>query len=193
MPRSTSSSPQPRKPNGQFDNIVGSPPNPSPELPRTINREAESWENRYHVTFTNFHQQTIKETKRLFRSRPSQLDEDARKQAFQRWISQASAAYGMDEPRVIWDAEADYAGGGFYSPPRHSITLSPNRPSITTLLHEFRHALQAQDCGPGLVSKDLEVDARAWSLSLYYQCRPVLFQRLVREGRLLHINPQLFD
>jgi len=99
----------------------------------------------------------------------------------------------MEPPRIYWDEEADYAGGGYYRMHDHSITLSPNRPSITTLLHEFRHALQSKECGPKLVSKDLEIDARAWSLSLYYQCRPRLFQRLVEEGRILHINQTAFS
>lgn len=184
---------QPRRSNGQFASTNRTPPTPPPALPNLAQPNAgQSWEFKYHLTFANFHAKTIRETKHLFRSRPSQLDEEARKLAFQRWIVNASETYNMEQPRILWDEEADFAGGGFYRPSDHSITLSPSRPSITTLLHEFRHALQTHNCGPSKVDSDLEVDARAWSLSLYYRCRPSLFRRLVLEGRILHINPQVF-
>lgn len=184
---------QPRRANGQFAPTLHPAPQVAPPLPNMGAAPAsQDWEFRYHLRFQNFKQKTLQETKALFRARPSQLDEEARKNLFERWIEKVSAEYNMEAPQVFWDEEADYGGGGFYSLDSHSITLSPNRPSITTLLHEFRHALQAKECGPRMVSRDIEIDARAWSLSLYYQCRPVLFERLVREGRIFHINPNAF-
>lgn len=183
---------QPRRSNGQFAPQLSSAPASSPAIPQ-LPQASLDWEYRYHLRFQNFKQSTLRETKALFRARPSQLDEKARKNLFENWITSVSNAYGMEVPTVHWDEEADYGGGGFYRPADHSITLSPNRPSITTLLHEFRHALQSKGCGPRKVSRDIEIDARAWSLSLYYQCRPVLFERLVREGRILHISPNAFD
>jgi hypothetical protein len=185
---------QPRRSNGQFGSVHHAPPSATPTMPSSGNSEAKTeWEYRYHTAFQNFHATTLSETKRLFRSRPSQLDEVSRKNVFQRWVSKTSETYGMEEPRIIWDEEANYAGGGYYTPSDHTITLSPTRPSITTLLHEFRHALQSKQCGPKKVSSDVEIDARAWSLSLYYQCRPVLLQKMVRDGRILHINPNALD
>ena len=41
--------------------------------------------------------------------------------------------------------------------------------SLTTLLHEFRHAMQLNNLVAGSNEKfDVEEDAREWSCSLYY-------------------------
>jgi hypothetical protein len=44
-----------------------------------------------------------------------------------------------------------------------------------------------------MITEDVERDARAWSLSLYYKVRPKLFKRLVKERRIFHIDPTIFD
>lgn len=170
-------------------------PTSIPDLPQVPSASLSNapWEEKYHLVFSNFHQKTLSATKALFRSRPSQLPEADRMRAFEEWINEASHAYKMDVPPIIWDEEAKFAGGGFYTPQRHTITLDPEKPSITTLLHEFRHALQTKNKGPRRVSEDIEIDARAWSLSLYYQTRPSLFTRLVKENRIFHINPNVFN
>lgn len=142
----------------------------------------------YHKRFSAFHQRTVEATDALFASRPSQLSHGERDRVFRDWVTEVSGAYGMEPPTFRWDVDADDAGGGYYRPADHSITMSPNHPSVTTLIHEFRHAMQAKEAGAAQVSPDIEVDARAWSLSLYYQVRPRLFERLVREGRIFHVS-----
>ena len=65
-------------------------------------------------------------------------------------------------------------------------------PSIVTLIHEFRHAMQAQGKADVAITDNLnkvEDDARAWSLSIYYKVAPRMFRRLVREGKIFHITP----
>jgi hypothetical protein len=99
----------------------------------------------------------------------------------------------MERPAFHWDTAADNGGGGFYQRDNHSITMSPNHPSVITLIHETRHALQAKEKGAAMITQDVERDARAWSLSLYYQVRPNLLKRLVREGRVFHIYSTVFD
>jgi len=142
----------------------------------------------YHLRFRRFDRRTLAATDTLFSARPSRLEVAERGEVFERWVYEVSDIYSMERPDVVWDEEADYGGGGFYAPGNHTITLSPNRPSITTLIHETRHALQTKQKGAPMVSSDVEEDARAWSLSLYYKVRPRLFERLVREGRIFHIN-----
>lgn len=151
------------------------------------------WANSYHVRFRNFNRQTIQATKELFQARPSGLTSEQRHEVFKNWVDTISDIYGMERPTFHWDAAADAGGGGFYRPIDHSITMSPNHPSVITLIHETRHALQHKEKGAPMISQDLERDARAWSLSLYYKVRPNLLKRLVREGRVFHINPQVFD
>lgn len=147
----------------------------------------------YHKRFTSFDQRTLDATDALFAARPSQMSPAERDVAFRQWVSTVSAVYDMEEPSFSWDTEADSGGGGYYRLADHSITMSPNHPSITTLIHEFRHALQHKEKGAPMVDRDVEVDARAWSLSLYHRVRPRLFERLVREGRIFHITPDDLD
>lgn len=153
----------------------------------------EEWSRTYHLKFTNFNARTLEATKELFRARPSQMDPEERKELFKNWVDTVSDVYGMERPTFHWDTSADLGGGGFYRPADHSITMSPNHPSVITLIHEFRHALQTKEKGAKKVSRDVERDARAWSLSLYYKVRPNLLKRLVREGRVFHIDPTVFD
>lgn len=147
----------------------------------------------YHKRFTRFNQETLDATDALFSSRPSQMTQAEREVAFSAWVERVSQAYDMEVPTFHWDTEADMGGGGFYRPADHSITMSPNHPSITTLIHEFRHALQSKGKGAAMVDPDVEIDARAWSLSLYHKVRPRLFDRLVREGRIFHIRVEDLD
>lgn len=151
------------------------------------------WARTYHTRFRNFHSQAIEATRELFRARPSQLTQSERETVFENWVNTISDIYGMERPSFHWSAEADYGGGGFYRPSDHSITMSPNHPSVITLIHETRHALQHAGKGAPMISRDFERDARAWSLSLYYKVRPNLLKRLVREGRVFHIDPTVFN
>lgn len=153
----------------------------------------EEWARTYHLKFTNFNARTLEATKALFRARPSQMAPEERKVLFKNWVDTISDVYGMERPTFYWDTAADHGGGGFYRLSDHSITMSPNHPSVITLIHEFRHALQHKEKGAKKVSNDVERDARAWSLSLYYKVRPNLLKRLVREGRVFHIDPSVFD
>lgn len=142
----------------------------------------------YHKRFKNFNVKTLDATHALMRTRPSQLPEPTRKAVFEAWITEISNIYHMEKPKVIWDDDALNGGGGYYRLTDHSITLAPTRPSIITLIHEMRHALQFKHKGSGMVSEDVEIDARAWSLSLYYKTRPKLFTKLVKQGKVFHIT-----
>lgn len=205
---------QPRTPDGRFSTVNPNVPTSSPIVIPAIAQTAhinnidemyermqnnadrnseEYWAKTYHLRFTKFHTKTIEATKNLFALRPSGLTDSERAEAFKNWVDNISEIYGMDKPDFYWDEEADYGGGGFYRPLDHSITMSPNHPSIVTLIHETRHALQHKEKGAPMITRDIERDARAWSLSLYYKVKPNLFKRLVTEGRIFHINPSVFN
>lgn len=161
--------------------------------PDARREDEQEWARTYHIRFRNFHRQTLDATKDLFRARPSQLTADERHIVFKNWVDKISDIYGMERPTFHWDESADMGGGGFYRLSDHSITMSPNHPSVITLIHETRHALQHKEKGAPMVSTDVERDARAWSLSLYYKVKPNLLKRLVREGRVFHIDASVFD
>lgn len=93
---------------------------------------------------------------------------------------------GFKTPAVVRN---EHAGHGFYNQLTNEIHMS--YPSIITLLHEFRHAMQHQRCAGDW--RDAEDDARGWSLSLYYLAAPRTLERLVREGRVLHTTIADFE
>lgn len=161
--------------------LAAAPARPAPPGPAT-----------YHLQFGRFKRGVLDATNNLFQARPSRLDPEQRAAAFQQWADSVCRAYNITPPRIVWDTTATGTGGGYYTPSTHTITLSPERPSVITLLHETRHALQHAPGGPSMISRDVEIDARAWSLSLYYKVRPALFRKLARQGRILHIAPNLF-
>jgi len=56
------------------------------------------------------------------------------------------------------------------------------KPSIVSLLHEFRHHLQHQ--GNIRIVKDKEHDAQGWACSVYFKACPKLFTKAAREGKI---------
>lgn len=143
----------------------------------------------YHKAFSRIIPAVKEHTDALFRSRPSRMSREAATAAFQGWLSKVSQEYGVATPVLIWDEDAVFAGGGEYRPQHQEIRMS--KVSVTTLIHEFRHHLQSQ--GATMIHPDLEEDARAWSLSVYYAVRPELLRRLVSQGRVFHISAADFD
>lgn len=101
------------------------------------------------------------------------------------WVQAVAGVYGFQIPALAFNRQA---GDGFYSPSKNEINMS--KPSIVTLIHEFRHAMQSKQVATGFsrLARDVEHDARAWSLSLYFKVAPVSFRRLVAEGKIYHIT-----
>lgn len=62
-----------------------------------------------------------------------------------------------------------------YTPKTKTITLDRNNPSILSTLHEYGHHL----LGPN------ELEACAWSISLFKECFPKAFQKLEWKGHML--------
>lgn len=146
----------------------------------------------YHKVFSNFPNFVTSATDALFASRPSQLSHEEREVAFKSWMNALAEGYGIDNPTFNWYSERNQGvsfGGGYYQPSTHRLYVDEDIHSVTTFLHEYRHALQ--HLGAEVSSNDVEIDARAWSLSLYYTVRPELLTRLVKENRIFHIDPSL--
>ena len=146
----------------------------------------------YHKVFSNFPDFVTSATDALFSSRPSQLSHEEREVAFKAWMEAIAEGYGVENPTFNWYSEQNEGvryGGGYYQPSTHRLYIDEDAHSVTTFLHEYRHALQ--HLGAEISSNDVEIDARAWSLSLYYTVRPELLTRLVKENRIFHIDPSL--
>lgn len=107
------------------------------------------------------------------------------------WVQKVSAIYGMEPPKVYFIGGADgnrqynRTGGGCYFPSTHEMYIF-KKPSLTTLLHEFRHAMQNK-LNVKEYKDDCEHDARAWSCSLYRLSAPKAYKRAVEKG-ILHFK-----
>jgi len=106
------------------------------------------------------------------------------------WIREVSDIYGLTFPTLKIIASA---GAGLYSPQLNQIMMA--HPSMVTLFHEFRHAMQFQNKAPEYRNDvgweqrgGLEDDARAWSLSLYRKIAPKTFKKLVTQNRIFFVS-----
>jgi hypothetical protein len=99
----------------------------------------------------------------------------ARKEKFRRLNRDLAAAYGIAEPRLVFqNVEAGgSSGASSYRPSTHTITLS-GKLSVLTYLHEFAHARGAD-----------ERQACRWSLNLFRRCFPRSFARCRAVGHTL--------
>lgn len=139
----------------------------------------------YHKKFSNFRPDTIFRTKLLIRGWKN-ADEQSRWDKMHLWVIFMSTNLGMDCPRLVRDFNAN---AGYYLVRENEIHMS--KPSIITLIHEFRHAMQAQ--GKAGNWQDVEHDARGWSLSLYYKVAPKSLKKLVSEGMVFHVDDSDFE
>lgn len=129
---------------------------------------------RYHRKFRNIDRRTRKLTKEMLQGW-GVASVDQRADKMRTWLQAASRVYGMTTPRLVFD---HYSGHGYYSSTVNEIHMP--YPSVVTVLHEFRHAMQWQK-GVGR-NIDAEDDARGWSLSLYYAVAPRTLERLAASG-----------
>lgn len=139
----------------------------------------------YHRRYRSFHRATLDATRLLLQGW-GRHDDERRWRRSRIWLRTVSSAYGMRTPKLVIDP---HASSGFYRLPTNTIHMA--YPSVVTLLHEFRHAMQRQAARPNSPQiVDVEDDARAWSLSLYYKVAPRTFRRLAAEGRILHLSAE---
>lgn len=135
----------------------------------------------YHRRFRNQHRRTLEATRRLIRNWTATSIEGQWEKS-RNWLEEASSVYGMRTPTLHHQRKG--SGSGYYKPITNSIHMP--HPSIVTLLHEFRHAYQHSH--PSRMVADVEDDARAWSLSLYYRVAPRSLRRLTQAGKVFFMD-----
>lgn len=146
----------------------------------------------YHRRFRRYNSRTVDATKTLMRGW-GQAGQAERTAKMETWLETVSLIYKLPKPDLAVKATS-YVGSGFYSPRSNLIALP--KPSIVTLLHEFRHAMQywnraGSHFRRGVGSEErggLEDDARAWSLSLYHSVAPRTFRKLARDGQIFFVD-----
>lgn len=138
---------------------------------------------RLHLRFRNIKPSVKRATETLFDSKPWSGTDEEKQSKYERWLRDASSAYGIPAPTLeIREDVSVRRGSGGYSWGR--ITLGAW--SLTTMFHQFRHHLQAMGaCGAEYGDCD---DAQAWACSLFYAVKPRMFRKRVREGRIIGVD-----
>jgi hypothetical protein len=92
-------------------------------------------------------------------------------------------AYGMTTTlKASWQEDGS-SGASYYDPSSNTLVLT-GKLSVVTYLHEFRHAIQHRSHGAAQFPQP-ELDACAWSLSLFARFFPLSFSRCTFDGHTL--------
>lgn len=147
----------------------------------------------YSNVFTKIKSEAVTITKELIKSGIWKSDVSNEDKAIYMgiWLQKMSALYGMRTPKFYYvggkDGAREYrrTGGGCYFPELNEMYVF-KKPSLTTLIHEFRHAMQEQ-LNVKQFRNDAEEDARAWSCSLYRAAAPTSYKKAMEKG-IMHFQ-----
>lgn len=147
---------------------------------------------KFHTKYTNIHRGVLRATQQLFACDMFSSPEEVIGY-FNSWTHAACEAYNVSEVRVqLVNCELFYGaeGGGYHTDDdgEHIIVLT--RPSLLWLFHQFRHHLQKQG---RVEARNEELDAHAWSCSLFHTAQPEDFRYLVYQGAIAGVRMQDLD
>jgi excisionase family DNA binding protein len=136
---------------------------------------------RLHMKFRNIHTGARNAGETLFASKPWEGSDEDKQSKFERFLAEASAAYGVPTPTfaVIPDTEVQ----GLVAP----NTIVVAKYSVISVFSAFRQHLQYS--GAVDVQFRNPQDAQAWACSLFYTLRPIQFRKMVRAGRIWGVRP----
>lgn len=143
----------------------------------------------YFLQFSNFKIDTLLATRALFAHKLFRQSDTSKLARFETWLIDVSRIYGVSTPTLLIGNTEQAHGSGVYHPGSQAIVLP--KLSVVTLFHEFRHHLQSK--GVVQVPRSIgaiEDDARAWSMSLYYQVKPKLFTKAVEENKIFFVTAE---
>lgn len=143
----------------------------------------------YKDKFTRIKPRAIEFTKELIKAKPwrgnpgrgGQEEFSKAYQACLTWLNKMSSLYHIPMPLLFI---TENCGSGCYDPAINAIFLP--KFSVTTLAHEFRHALQHKKPIRMRSMAQAEKDARGWSVSLIYRADQRFYERAKSRGLLLY-------
>jgi len=109
--------------------------------------------------------------------------EERKMESLNLMAEELAGIYGVPVPALA--LRGGLGAYGMYHIPSQTISLSNT--SIVTFLHEFRHHLQHRSDVKTL--SDAEKDAQGWACSVFYSAKPNLFEKAVRDGRIMGVMP----
>lgn len=149
---------------------------------------------RSHLKFRNFRPEVIDAAKALFDRRPSQLPSAERVEVGQHFADAICAAFRVAPAKVVQDPymrsgyrPAIFEQDSLSDEPREvtpSTLQLGRRFSIIVLFKLVRiHVLALEGA-----NATTENDPWDWACSLFYTVKPILFRKLVREGRIKRVT-----
>jgi len=136
---------------------------------------------RLHLRFRNIHKGAKAAGERLFVAKPWVGSDEEKQSKFERFLNEASAAYGVPTPTLAVAPEVEV--NGLVAPNTIVIT----KYSVVSLFNSFRQHLQYT--GAVDVEFPNKRDAQAWACSLFYTLRPIPFRKAVRAGGVMGVYP----
>lgn len=141
-----------------------------------------------HLRYKNLHPKTVGAAERLFNERPWDLEMSDQVAVGKEFLAEIAGAYRVGVP----DLDIYPLNSLDYEPARYSedslgqmaldedAQIRMRRFSILNLFAMARAHVNSEKGG--------DLDAVAWSHSLYYRVRPVMFRRLARTGRISDVT-----
>ena len=134
----------------------------------------------YHLMFTTIKKKAVRCVKTAV-SKDKLWRAESDEQAFEiikKMFTSLSGVYDIPVPRLIRHSSEVYM--------RFNETVGLPHPSLVSALHEYRHHMQKY----GMQAKrDIEVDARGWSISMFKTALPKSFDKAWRAGRVWYMPP----
>ncbi len=133
----------------------------------------------YHIMFRRISTDTLEFIRKTVQDKG--LWRVGREEGFpllEEMFREVSGVYAIATPSLI---VATYE---HYLIPAERIGLP--KASLVSALHEYRHHMQKYRMGH---YPDVEVDARAWSISAFYNALPEAFDKAWKEGRIWYLTP----
>jgi len=136
-------------------------------------------EHPYHTMFPDISRQTVEVVIDTVKTRGLwTLPQDQGFELLRSMYARFSQEYGMPTPRLHQDTYE------FYMISAEDIGLP--KVSLVSACHEYRHHMQKHGRKR---FDDIEVDARAWSISLFHLALPEDFDRAWRRGKIWYMPP----
>lgn len=133
----------------------------------------------YHKMFNEIKPEAVAEVKCAIKSGLFKKDKQIgeRFEILKSLHTKLCGIFSIEVIPLLLDAEC--IGVGAYNPYEHEIVV--NKVSLVTYLHEFYHYL-----AHATALENTEDNARGWSISLYYLATPILCEKAILSGKILH-------
>lgn len=140
-------------------------------------------------------------TLRLIKMKPWRKEADP-EHLFKVWVHGACLFYQLPTPQMVKIDDHVSRRSPTYGEYKKAEASESNpfgvivlrRWSVLSLMHQFRHHMQANrdELTQDPYDSDAEAgeDAQAWACSLFYAVAPRRFRRMVRAGRVIGVHPE---